>query len=180
MTLSEGMPLGRIAALAVLVLFGVVLWLGPVSAYLDLIAAGAEQLEERAALLERYRALVAEPVRPEPGALAAMPAETGEAQAIATLQERIKSAAAASKVEVQSLQVLRSDAAAAAGRIGVRIRAIGDTTGLTRLLHAIEAARPVLYPDNLQVQARAGTPGDTPDPLDFQLDVAAFKTGTAL
>ena len=110
---------------------------------------------------------------------AVMLAETAEAQAIALLQETVKTAAASSKVQVQSLQVLRSETLASAVRIGVRIRAAGDMAGLARLLFAIEAASPVLYPDNLQIQARTTAPGKPAEALDFQLDVSAFKPGAA-
>lgn len=178
---------GRVAALAILVLVIAALWAGPVGAYLDLIGSGADRLAQRAQLLERYRALVAAPsadaTRPKPGAPEAVAApallpDAPEAQAIALLQESVKTAALASNVRVDSLQVLRSETVAGAVKIGVRIRAAGDIAALARLLFAIEAARPVLYPDNLQIEARAA-PGKAPEALDFQLDISGFKPGTS-
>jgi hypothetical protein len=70
-------------------------------------------------------------------------------------------------------------------RIGVRLRGSSDVAALGRLLYAVEAARPLLVPDNLQVQGRAAAPaaGSAPEPapipLDFQLDVSGFKTGAS-
>ena len=172
----------RLAALAVLVLVLAALWAGPVSAYLDLVGAGADRLAQQVLLLQRYRALVAVPAettRSTPAAPALMLPDTPEAQAVALLQESVKAAASASNVRVNSLQVLRSETLTGAVKIGVRIRAAGDVAGLARLLFAIAAARPVLDPDNLQIQARAAAPGKAPEALDFQLDISGFKPGTA-
>ena len=174
---------GRVAALAVLAVLLAALWTGPVSAYLDLVGDGAERIEQRALLLQRYRALasMATPEAPQstPGSSAVMLPDTPEAQAVAMLQESVKAAASASRVRINSLQVLRSETLASAVKIGVRIRASGDVAGLARLLFAIEAARPVLYPDNLQIQAHAATPGQTPGALDLQLDISGFKPGSS-
>ena len=43
---------------------------------------------------------------------------------------------------------------------------------LDRLIYAVEASRPLLYPDNLRIEARDRNGG-----LDFQLDISAFKAG---
>jgi general secretion pathway protein M len=181
MSILEHPARGRVAALAVLALLMAALWFGPVSAYLDLVGDGAERLEQRALLLQRYRTLVSMPaseaLRSTPGPAAIMLPDTPEAQAVAMLQESAKAAASASNVRINSLQVLRSETLASAVKIGVRIRAAGDLPGLARLLFAIEAARPVLYPDNLQIQAHAAAPGKAPEALDFQLDISGFKPG---
>ena len=173
--------LARAGAVAILVLLLLVLWLGPIGAYFDLVGEGADEIAQKAALLQRYRALAeagpaerAEPARIEPSLL--IPA-VPDAQALALLQETVKSAAAAAQVQVQGLQVLRGEGEAGALRIGVRIRAAGDVAGLGRLLYAIEAARPLLYPDNLQIQSQAAAPGAPPSALQFQLDIAGFKAG---
>jgi len=172
---------GRVAALAILAILMAILWIGPVSAYLDLVGDGAERIEQRALLLQRYRALTSMPApetpRSAPGSPAVMLPDTPDAQAVAMLQESVKAAASASRVRINSLQVLRSETLASAVKIGVRIRAAGDAAGLARLLFAIEAARPVLYPDNLQIQAHAAALGKPPGTLDFQLDISGFKPG---
>ncbi len=165
----------RAVALAVLALLLALLWLGPVSLYLGMIGDGAEQLAQRGALLQRYEALARAPP-PEMSPPARSPSlfpAVPEAQAVAMLQETIKAAAAANHIEVRSLQVLRNDAGADTGRIGVRVRAAGDVASLGRLLYAVESAQPALYPDNLQITAPPAPP------LDFQLDVTGFRSGGA-
>jgi general secretion pathway protein M len=182
MSLAGQPARGRVAALAILALLLAALWIGPVSAYLELVGGGAERVAQGAVLLQRYRALAGtlapETMRPKPGAPTVMLPDTPEAQAVALLQESVKATASASQVRIASLQVLRSETVAGAVRIGVRIRATGDMAGVARLLYAIEAARPVLYPDNLQIQARAAALGKAPEALDFQLDISGFKPGT--
>jgi general secretion pathway protein M len=180
--------LARAGAVAILLLLLLLLWIGPVGAYVDLVGEGAEQIAQKAAVLQRYRALAnagpvdrpesapIEPARTDPALL--IPA-IPEAQAVALLQETVKSAAAAAQVQIQGLQVLRGEGEAGVLRIAVRIRALGDVGGLGRLLYAIETSRPLLYPDNLQIQSQATAPGTPPSPLQFQLDIAGFKAGAS-
>jgi hypothetical protein len=165
----------RAVALAVLALLLALLWLGPVSLYLEMVCGGAEQLAQRGALLKRYEALARAPPpeTPPPAKSPDLFPAVPEAQAVAMLQETIKAAAAANHIEVRSLQVLRNDAVADTGRIGVRVRAVGDVASLGRLLYAVESAQPALYPDNLQIIAPPAAP------LDFQLDVTGFRSGGA-
>ena len=70
------------------------------------------------------------------------------------MQETIKTAAGAARVEIRGIQMLAGETVSGALRLGMRIRAAGDAAALGRLLHAIETARPLLIPDNLQVQSR--------------------------
>ena len=174
--------LERAGAVAILLLLLFVLWLGPIGSYLDLVGQGTEEIGRRSALLQRYRALAdTVPAQPEAARTdqSLLIPPVPDAQAVAVLQETIKSAAAAAQVQIQGMQVLRGEGEAGAQRIGVRIRGAGDVNGLGRLLYAIEAARPVLYPDNLQIQAQVAAPGAPPSPLQFQLDIAAFKAGAS-
>ncbi|HEX3954190.1 MAG TPA: type II secretion system protein GspM [Stellaceae bacterium] len=171
---------GRTIALALLALLLAAAWVGPVSAYLDALDAGAAQLAQRQALLQRYQALSAGTIEPTAAAPAGPPVlfpEIPEAQALALLQETVKSAAAVNRIQIRSLQVLRSEVLGEAARIGVRIHASGDVASLGHLLYAVEAAHPVLYPDNLQVQSPPPAPGGAPGTLEFQLDVSGFRAG---
>ena len=173
-------PLGaRSLALGLLAATAAILWLGPVRAYLGLVADGGWQLAEHAQLLQRYRALASMPAAATPAAdpqtTAQLLPPLPEAQAIALLQETIKKTATSSRVEIRSLQVLRSEAHGAVQKIGVRINAAGDIDSLGRLLFAVETARPVLYPDNLHVQARSAGTDKGAQALDFQLDVSGFE-----
>jgi len=175
--------LTRTGAVAILILLLPVLWIGPIGAYVDLVQDVAGEVAQKAALLQRYRALAdvgssdrTEPARTDPALL--IPA-IPDAQAVALLQETVKSAAAAAQVQIQGLQVLRGEGEGGVLRIAVRIRASGDVGGVGRLLYAIETARPLLYPDNLQIQSQAAAPGAPPSLLQIQLDIAGFKAGTS-
>src|SRR4051812_847248 len=108
--------LARTGAVAILILLLLVLWIGPVGAYVDLVQDGAGEIAQKAALLQRYRALAdvgssdrTEPARTDPALL--IPA-IPDAQAGALVQETVKSAAAAAQVQIQGLQVLRGEARA--------------------------------------------------------------------
>lgn len=175
----ERPALGRIGALAIL--FGLIaaFCLGPVVAYCGWLADNHDALATKAAMLQRYRVLAAggagAVARPGPAPALLYP-EMPESQASALLQQTVKNTAAAAQAQVQGLQVLRSETLSGATRVGVRIRASGDAVSLRSLIYAIEAARPLLYPDNLSVQSHATGPDAAAGPLDFQLDISAFKT----
>jgi general secretion pathway protein M len=174
--------LGRIGALAILGLLFALFCVGPFAAYCDVVAGNSDALAAKSALLLRYRALAdpnptppapGRPVSPDPALLYP---DMPESQASALLQETVKSSAAARRVQVQGLQVLRSETLSGATRIAVRVRASGDMASLRSLIYAIETARPLLYPDNLQIQSHAIAPDAASSPLDFQLDISGFKT----
>jgi hypothetical protein len=180
---------GRGAALALLGLLLVAVWIGPTTFYIGLIRSGSDDIERQSALLQRYRALAEVP---QPGLSSAaavsdlLSPEVPDSQAVARLQETLKTAATAAQVQIQGFQILRVEPLPGAVKVGVRLRGSGDVAALGRLLYAVEAARPLLVPDNLQVQARATAPppaGSSPEPgpvpLDFQLDVSAFKAGAS-
>jgi general secretion pathway protein M len=172
----------RIAALSILALLVIVACVGPLAGYVSLLGDNGEMLAARAALLQRYRALAnTAPAAPTPAAPAPtlLYPDMPESQATALLQETVKSTAAAARVQVQGLQVLRGDPVPGVTRIAVRIRASGDIASLRNLVYALETARPLLYPDNLQIQSHATSAAPATGPLDFQLDVSAFKPEAA-
>ena len=167
------MTRGRIVALTVLVALAALVWIGPVAAYRDALGSDARRLAKLDAALAHGRALVAAPNAPDAIGAALLPAGMTDAQAVALMQETLKGAAATAQVDIQGLQVMQADTLGGSPRVGVRLRARGMIGGLDRLLYAIEASRPLLYPDNLHIDVRSGGNG----PLDFQLDVSAFKAG---
>jgi len=168
--------LTRIGALAILVALVAAFCTGPVAAYCDLIVANNDSLAAKSALLQRYQMLAgAAPSAAASAEPALIYPEMPESQVSALLQETVKSTAATAQIQVQGLQVLRSESMPGAVRIGVRVRASGDMASLRKLIYAIETARPVLYPDNLQIQSHAASPDAAARPLDFQLDISGFK-----
>jgi hypothetical protein len=164
----------------------IAVWIGPAGAYLGLVQSGSNQIERQAALLQRYRALAEAPPQSQAPAASlsadlVLP-ELPDSQTVARLQETLKAAASAAQVQVQGFQVLRAESLPGAVKIGVRLRGSGDVAALGRLLYAVEAARPLLMPDNLQVQGRAAAVSGSeagPVPLEFQFDVSAFKAGAS-
>lgn len=180
MILADRPAVGRIAALALLAVLVAAFCVGPLAGYWGLIGDNSDALAAKGALLQRYRALAeAGPRAAAPAGPALIYPDMPESQASALLQETVKSTAAAAHVQVQGLQVLRGDAVPGAMRIGVRVRARGDMASLRNLIYAIETSRPLLYPDNIQIQAHATSPDAAAGPLDFQLDISGFKSEPA-
>ena len=178
MTVPERSLLSRVGAVAILLLLLCAFWIGPVDAYLGGLAAGSEQIDTKTALLQRYRGLAAaKPAAdPTPADAAMLLPDIPDAQAAAQLQETVKGAAAGAQIAIRGMQVLRPQAGTGSVRVGIRISASGGIADIGRLLYAIEAARPVLVPDNLQI--RAGAPS-ADAPLEFQLDVSGYKAGAS-
>jgi general secretion pathway protein M len=176
MTLAGRPALGRLGALAILAVLIALFCAGPLAAYCGVLGDNSDALATKAALLQRYRALAEAKTLPQAAAGAALLyPDMPESQASALLQETVKHIAAAARAQVLGLQVLRNEATSGATRIGVRVRASGDMGSLRNLLYAIETARPLLYPDNLQIQSHATSPDAMPSALDFQLDISGFK-----
>jgi general secretion pathway protein M len=173
------MTLSRAAALVVLLALVGGLWIGPLSAYGDLVGGGARRLAAADDTLRRDRALLGAPAQAASAiaAAAVLFPENSDAQAAALLQEMLKRAAAAAQVEIEGIQVLQPEMLGGAGRMTVRLKARADIAALDRLLYAIETSRPLLYPDNLQIQSRAVPKAAAPAALEFQLDVSGFTPG---
>jgi general secretion pathway protein M len=172
--------LSRIAALTILGVLVVGFCAGPLAFYVSLVGDNGDALAAKAALLQRYRALGSNTASfAPPASPALLYPDMPESQASALLQETVKSIAAAAHVQVQGLQVLRGDTLPGATRIGVRVRSAGDMASLRSLIYAIETARPMLYPDNLQIQAHAAASDTAPAMLDFQLDISGFRADPA-
>lgn len=178
MSVAERTLLNRGAAIAILVVLALVLWLGPVASYFDLLGDNAQRLAQAEQKLARYRALAGAAPETAPAVAEAtilLPA-VSDAQAVALMQETIKGAASSAQVAIEGIQVMPPEMSAGASRVGLRLRGRADLAGLDRLLYAIEASRPLLHPDNLQIQAHAMQAPAAPL-LDFQLEVTGFKPG---
>lgn len=182
--LSDAAPwVSRTAALLVFTVVLALAYAGLAAPYLDHVAALDETLANRAALLARMRALSDAPAHGAPAvpAAALLLPELSDAQAVGTLQDRLKGFAARDGLELQNLQVLPRAELPSVARLAVRLRAVGDVGALNRFLHAVESAEPVLLVDNLRIQSRQprpAAPGSANAPtaaLDVQLDVIGFK-----
>ncbi|CAA7621446.1 type II secretion system protein GspM [Magnetospirillum sp. UT-4] len=125
-------------------------------------AAAPELAEQREALAARRRA----------GGLL-LPGGS-EALAAAALQNTLKAAVAEAGGSLISTQALPAASTGGLTRIAVRARLGADLAALRAVLHAIDAARPPLTVDRLEVRAPAGGGGR----LDIHLDVAGFAEAT--
>ena len=183
MKLSDPALASRAAALLILAALIGIVWLGPVNLYFDALGTTAQELAVRERTLQRYRELLGTGAPKERTAdadsQALILADLSESQAIAALQERLNSTAAATRVVVQGLQVLPPEPFSGSVKVGVRLRATTDIAGVNRLLYDIENARPALYSDNLQINAHALGGTNPAAALDVQIDVYAFKAGPA-
>lgn len=101
-----------------------------------------------------------------------------ESLAAAELQSRFKAAIEAAHGELRSLQTLPSRMDGGFRRITIRGQATVNTAGLREALYDLEAASPLLFLDNVQIDARpdrSGRPGAAENPnLDLRLDIYGY------
>ncbi len=187
MTVQVSPPLRRLAALAILAVLltaaitGLVVPL--VSAYAD---AERTVAQERAAVAHAQLsgidpdALKAELARlrdqrgPVPGTLQS----ANESLAAAELQNRLKSAIETAHGELRSVQGLPSRVEGGFRRVTVRGQAMLRIAGLRAALYDLESASPLLFLDNVEINARpdkSGRPGAAEDPnLDVRFDLYGY------
>lgn len=184
-------PLRRLIALAILVvLAGAVVGgiIEPIiSAYVD---AHRTIAQERAAIAHASaagvdaEALKAElaSLRSRPGAVPGVLKSANDSLAAAELQNRLKSAIEAAHGELRSVQALPSRVDAGFRRITVRGQATLKIAGLRHALYDLESGSPLLFLDNVQVDARpdkSGRPGAAQDPtLELRFDVYGYIKAT--
>lgn len=185
--------LSRLAALGLVIVVALVLYAGLIIPYLEARQRSQDMIEQQGALLARYRALAAGGIEADASAdreRVALLREIlhpalSEGQAVASLQDRIKTLGGGAGINLSSVQALppheiaRKDDGGGLARIGLRLRLAGDTAALNRFLHAIEAHRPFLVIENLAINGRGSRPGSVA-PLDIQLDVIGLQAPEAL
>lgn len=176
--------LQRLAAVALLLLVVLVGYAGLAAPLATHYAALAQREQQTALLLARYQRIVARAEAPR--------AETGlpdlplneiylpgdsPAQAVAALQDRVKSAATDAGARLGSVEVLAPRADDGLTRQAVRARLTADTGSLQQMLHRLEASRPLLLLDNLYVRARDTRSDTSRLRLDVRIDVVGFAAG---
>lgn len=101
----------------------------------------------------------------------------------AALQDRIKSAVAATGGRLNSTQVIASTDHDKTHRVAVRGQMQMSLASLQRVLYTIESGTPYLFIDNLDVRPMVGARGpDTPDAdalLEVHFDVYGYMRGGA-
>ena len=176
--------LQRLAAVVLLLIVVLVGYAGLAAPLAAHYAALAQREQQTTLLLARYQRMVArgEAPRAETG-LPDLPLSDiylpgdSPAQAVAALQDRVKSAASNAGARLGSVEVLAPRAADGLTRQAVRARLTADTGSLQQMLHRLEAGRPLLLLDSLYVRAR-DTRSDTSQlRLDVRVDVVGFAGG---
>jgi len=182
--------LSRATALALL--FGLILL-----AYAVVVAplvAGYRQSERAVAeageLLAGYRSVAArrDQLEAQLAALADRQDDSGlylagatDALAAAALQDDVKGAIEAGGGNLRSIQILTAEDEEGFRRVGVRVQLTATVNDLLRILHGIEADRPFLFVDALEVnnrraRRRSRDEAETMDPvLLVRLDVAGYQ-----
>ena len=177
----------RLLALALLLGLLAGAWLAVVRPLLGWRDAAEARLAEAGETLVRYRMVAAqsEEIVRQAAALrdvaereALFLAGATEGQAVAALQDVIKAAVAAADARADSIQALETGAEGDLTRVAMRVRLTANTASLQRLLHALEAGRPVVLLDGVYVRARS-LRGDAQERnLDLRFDAIGFaQTG---
>ncbi len=155
--------LSRLLALALLLAVLAVPYLAIVRPFIAELAANRETLAEQATLLERYSRLAAagEGLGERLDASRRQPVDenvylegASEALVAAELQNRVKIAVQSNGGTLNSTQILEPTAEAGFRRLAVRARMSAGTDALPKVLHALEAGRPFLFIDNVDINAR--------------------------
>lgn len=168
-------------AWGILLLVVAALWLGPGTLIASRVATLSERIERNGALSARYEALamranaMAEDLRrieTAPPERALLVRGVSETQALAALQEQVKQVMADSGAAVSGLQPRPTRIRGPWRMIGLTVQFAADTAALQKALHALEAGRPLVVVETLQVRTRAQA--GSLRPLDVSIEIAAF------
>jgi general secretion pathway protein M len=176
---------------AILLLLGVILLVkeGVIDPILDSVNQSREEIANAATRLSRIKAVAA--TKPELEALAAkmmtdigqsdafMRADT-EALAGAALQERLRTLTSAQGISLGAIQWAAGKTESGLGRISVRVQITATLGPLYALLGSIESTMPLLFIDDIDIQAtQASDPGQpTQDgPLSVTFDCYGYWLG---
>lgn len=182
--LPRGTPAGRLVALGAAGALAVAIWIGLAAPWFDTIQAARQRLERQHQLLQNH-AQAASRADAQAARLAALAADpnTGgfwlaagsEAQAMAAMQDRVKTVAGAAGAVVVTAQSLGT-AAGAPTRVRLRVGLGADMTALQATLHALESGSPLLLVEAVTIRPRSSAGGGG---LDVQIDLAGFIKGAA-
>jgi general secretion pathway protein M len=186
-------PLGRIAALGLLVAVAGAAYTLAVAWPLARQEAMAQEIFDLRHALARYRAIAAE----APGIRRAAEAQgrqseenalylqgSTDALAAAQLVEQLKQVVQESRGRVSAAQNLPAEAADGLQKVTVRIQFAGPIETVQRVLHTVETGRPLLFVDGFEIRETArsqyGADDSGRDPvLGVRLDISGYlRAGT--
>lgn len=194
MTRSPSRFLQRLAALAILLLLPLLVWLALVRPLTGPYAELRAQLDDSRQRLTRYRdiaaaseaigAAIAEARAEQIAGGAFLVGET-DALAAAALQDMIGAIAADANSDVRSVQSLPSQAENGLVRIRLRAQIVTTTSGLVGILEAIETGRPLLFVDDFKLRTRLERARPEGDALEvaseylIDLALSGYRVGAA-
>lgn len=187
MNLRISPPLQRLAALAILVaVIGAAIGgiIEPIaSAYLD----AEHTVEQQRAAIAHASLAGVDPealktelasLRARQGTVPGVLKSANDSLAAADLQNRLKSAIETAHGELRSVQTLPSRVEGGFRRVTIRGQARLKIAGLRHALYDLESSSPLLFLDNLEIDARpdrSGRPGAAEDPnLDVRFDLYGY------
>ncbi|MCU0838019.1 MAG: type II secretion system protein GspM [Rhodospirillales bacterium] len=191
MTTTLSPPARRVLALGILVIVVALPYWLIVRPVLDRFAAVDTEIAEQQDMLQRYGSIAGRLGTLE-SRLAAIKRDGGsaddylvgnsEAIVAAELQNRLKTVIAGADGKLASTQVLATTEEAGFRQITIRVRLNAGIEGLRRVLYELEAGRPLMFIDNLDVSSRqdrrrAGERETDPD-LTVTFDVYGFMRPT--
>lgn len=155
----------RLAALALLFVFGAGLWFAIVSPLAGLFTSYREtvevaevqgaRLQRLAAMIPRLRIQLAR-ARRDPSMRGQLLRGASDALAAATLQNRVKQVAGRNGLTLRSVQDLAPVQEEEFRRIGIRVAFEGDVAAIEKVFHALETSPTLLFLDNVQIRSRGG------------------------
>lgn len=177
----------RAAALALLVLLGVLIWRVGVDPLYRAWHADREAVQELRDAIARLRGIAASrqdyeralaEARQASGTADALMRSPSGTLAAADLQQRIKALVEGTGGSLISAQPSDPQPAGPFTRIGLSVRMIVSTPALQRVLHALETEVPVVVVEEMLVLARGARSGRrsgaNPDELDVRLQLSGF------
>ncbi|HJS85533.1 MAG TPA: type II secretion system protein GspM [Acetobacteraceae bacterium] len=181
-------PRGRILALALTLIAFLVVWFGIIGPALAWYSGRAERLDQRLVLARRMADLAASLPQLErqvaalpttnanPNAL--LPGES-DAVAAAALQERVQEMASRAGAPLSSVEMLQATQLGQFRRIGLRVAAQAEMGNVIHLLESIQAAKPRMLIDELDLQRHLMLSKPNVPELDAKFIVYSFRAGGA-
>jgi general secretion pathway protein M len=181
-------PRGRMLALGLTALTLLLLWFGIIGPALAWYSGRAERLDQQSMLARHMAALAATLPQLEHQAAALpttsanpdalLPGET-DAVAAAALQERMQDMASRAGASLSSVEMLPVTQLGQFRRIGLRVALQAELANVVHLLQSVEAAKPRMLVDELDLQRHLLLMRPNAPSLDAKFVVYAFRAGGA-
>jgi general secretion pathway protein M len=180
MTIELSPPVRRLAAVALLVIALLLVWVAIMTPLLDAYKAALDTIERLTPVLD-HRRLAARDISVLTAELKQLKDRgrsanglldgTNESIAAAHLQEQLKGVVDHVNGDLKSTQILPMRDDGGFRRVTVRAGLSVNIAGLQRVLYELEASTPYLFLDNIEIVRRNDARGKTETPGDPALEV---------